>query len=85
MQVYVEMTPKGEGPVVALHVLAGVAVPEIAKLIDPLGATPPVEPVTVAVKVSDPPKVGLEVEVMATLGLPVETVVAVDEITAATG
>ena len=68
-----------------LHVDAGSAVPEMAKLIDPEGATPPLDPVTVPVKINEPPKVGLEIEVMVTLGVPLETAVAVKEVTAATG
>lgn len=68
-----------------MHEVAGVAVPEMAKLIDPNGATPPLDPVTVAVKVNEPPKVGLEIEVRDTLDVPLDTVVAVNEATAATG
>jgi len=52
---------------------------------DPVGAIPPADPVTVAVKVNDPPRVGVEIELMATLGVPVETEVAVEEVAAATG
>ena len=68
-----------------MQVDAGIAVPEIVKLVAPEGATPPVEPVTVAVKVNDPPKVGLGAEEIVTLGTPVLTVVALEEVTAATG
>jgi hypothetical protein len=68
-----------------LHVEAGIAVPEITKLVGPEGATPPIDPVTEAVKVNDPPKVGLGAEEIVTLGAPVLTVVALDEVTAATG
>lgn len=42
---------------------------EIAKLIAPVGATAPVVPVTVAVKSSDPPRIGVEVVLIATPGV----------------
>jgi len=71
--------------VLVLQVDAGLPVPEIAKFVVPLGATPPATPVTVAVKVNTPPKVGVRVEVIPTLGAPDETTVAFGEVTAATG
>jgi hypothetical protein len=71
--------------VVVLHDVAGVAVPEIAKLVVPEGAIPPLAPVTVPVKVNTPPKVGVEIDDMVTVGVPLETVVADDDETAATG
>lgn len=73
------------GPAAELQVGEGVAVPEIAKLSNPEGATPLIDPVTVAVNVTDPPKVGLGDEEMITVGTPEVIVVAVEEVTAATG
>ena len=62
-----------------MQVAAGVEVPLIAKLITPLGAAAPVAPVTVAVKRSEPPRVGVEVVLMATVGMALATRVLVDE------
>jgi hypothetical protein len=50
----------------------------------PLGATALVAPVTVAVKVTAPPKVAAPEAAMATVGVASETVVVVVEVTADT-
>ena len=57
----------------------GVGVPVIAKLIRPLGAAAPLDPVTVAVKSREPPRVGVELVLMATVGLTLATTVLVDD------
>jgi hypothetical protein len=65
--------------VVLAQVLAGVGTPEIAKLIEPVGAMAPVEPVTVAVNTSEPPRVGVEEVVIATTGVRGATAVVLAE------
>ena len=60
------------------------AVPDIAKVITPFGAAAPVVPVTVAVKITEPPRVGALEDVNTTLGVAVTTVVEPADATAAT-
>jgi hypothetical protein len=63
-----------------MHVLIP-AEPEIVKVTAPAGATALREPVTVAVKVTAPPKVKVEAEeVIAMVGAPSATVVEVEEL-----
>ena len=52
-------------------------------LTDPLGATAPVEPVTVAVKTSEPPKVGVEELAIVSVGVAGKTVVPLVELVTA--
>lgn len=78
------MTPTEIGPEVVLQVVAGLAVPEIAKLITPAGAAALALPVTVAVKVTEPPRVGVELLVRTTVGVAAATVVALVEATTPT-
>ena len=65
-------------PVVLAQVALGVGRPVMLKLITPLGARAPLDPVTVAVKSSWPPKVGLARVVIATTGVARATTVAVE-------
>ena len=60
------------------------ALPDIAKLMIPLGAVELVEPVTVAVKSTEPPRVGVVDALRPIVGVAVETVVVVVEALAAT-
>ena len=53
---------------------------EIAKFITPVGASAPVEPVTVAVNTSEPPRVGVEEVVIATTGVTGATALGDDEL-----
>ena len=62
-----------------LQVGVGVGVPVMTKFIAPLGAAAPLAPVTVALKSSEPPRVGVERVLMATVGATVATKVADDE------
>ena len=55
--------------VVLWQVAVGIGAPLTAKLITPLGAIAPLDPVTVAVKRSWPPKVGVARVEMATVGV----------------
>lgn len=57
----------------------GVGIPVMAKLITPLGAAAPLDPVSVAVKSSEPPSVGVERVLMARVGVAVAMTVLVDE------
>lgn len=78
------ITPNEVGPV-AFTQLVAPAVPEIAKVITPAGAAAFVVPVTVAVKVTAPPRVKVEAEELITIvGVPRATVVAVVELTVET-
>ena len=56
----------------------------MAKLITPAGATAVLTPVTVAVKVTEPPKVGVEVELKVIVGVAAATRVSLVEVTAPT-
>ena len=67
-------------PVVLAQVLAGVGFPVMLKLIEPVGASAPVEPVTVAVNTSEPPRVGVEEVVIATTGVTGATALGDDEL-----
>ena len=78
------MTPTEIGPDEVLQIAAGLAVPEIAKLITPAGAAALADPVTVAVKVTEPPRVGVEALVRTTVGVAAATVVEVVDATTPT-
>lgn len=58
--------------------------PAIEMLTDPLGATAPVEPTTVAIKTSEPPKVGVEELVIVSVGVIAKTDVPLVEVVTAT-
>ena len=75
-----EITPSEIGPVALLQIAAGAALPVRAKLITPAGARALLLPVTVAVKVMEPPKVGVEELVSTRVGVAGATTVALDEI-----
>jgi hypothetical protein len=60
------------------------ALPERAKFVTPEGAAAPLEPVTVAVKMTEPPRVGAPEEVSTTVGIIELTVVELVEATTAT-
>ena len=72
-------TPVLLAPVELVQVAVGVGTPLMAKPITPLGAAAPVDPVTVAVKRSEPPKVAVELVLMATVGITLATTVLVDD------
>lgn len=74
-------TPVAKEPL--LQVVAP-ALPEKLKLITPLGASALALPVATAVKVIEPPRVGLPVEVRTSVGVASAIVVELDEVTAAT-
>jgi hypothetical protein len=57
-------------------------VPLNPKVKIPVGATAPVDPATVAVKMTEPPRVMAPDELMDTAGAAFETRVVVDELTA---
>ena len=78
------MTPTEIGPEVVLQVVAGLALPEIANVITPAGAAAFALPVTVAVKVTEPPRVGVEVLVRTTVGVAAATTVEVVDATTPT-
>ena len=80
---YVAVIPAGTGPDVLAQVLAP-AVPPMVHVIVPLGATAFAEPVTTAVKVTIPPRVGVPEGVTTTVGVAGATKVVVDEAVAAT-
>ena len=77
------VTPKTVGPEVVLQILAP-ALPESAKFIVPRGAAPPVDPVTVAIKITELPRDGTVDAVRATVGVAELTVVVEVDATAAT-
>ena len=60
------------------------AVPEIDQLMVPLGATALVVPVTVAVKIVEPPREGVVVETRVAVAVAFATVVVEDEAVAET-
>ena len=60
------------------------AVPEMAKFIAPFGAAAFVVPVTAAVKITEPPRVGAPEELRTIVGIAELTVVELVEVTAAT-
>ena len=64
-----EITPIETGPVALLHVGVGFPGAVSAKLITPAGAAAFTLPVTVAVKVMEPPRVGVELLVNTTVGV----------------
>ena len=72
-------TPVLLAAVVLVQVAVGVGTPLIAKPITPVGATAPVVPVSVAVNTSEPPRVGVELVLMARVGATGETVLVVGE------
>ena len=74
-------TPVAKEPLLQL---VAPAVPEKLKLITPLGARALALPVATAVKVIEPPRVGVPVEVRTRVGVAGATVVDVLEVTAAT-
>jgi len=65
--------------VVLLQVGVGVGLPVMTKFMTPLGAVAPLDPVTVALKSSEPPRVGVERVLMATIGATAATKVADEE------
>jgi len=81
VQVYVVTIPTVLGPVLLAHE-ATPDVPASAKFKAPDGAAAPVDPATVAVKMTEPPKVSAPVELMDTAGAAFETSVVVEELTA---
>ena len=72
-------TPVLLAAVLLVQVAVGVGTPLMAKPITPVGATAPRVPVTVAIKSSEPPRVGVELVLMATVGATGETVLVVGE------
>ena len=62
-----------------MQVAVGVGRPLMAKPITPVGALAPVDPLTVAVKSREPPRVGVELVLMATVGVTLATTVLVDD------
>ena len=80
MQVYVETMPELFGPVVVGQDVSP-PVPDTDQLTAPYGATAPREPVTVAVYVIVPPKVGAFEAPITTVGVAIATVVEVVEAT----
>jgi hypothetical protein len=66
--------PFAVGPKLVVQVVAP-PVPEIVQVADPDGAAALAEPVTVAVKVIDPPRVGVPEGVTAIDGVAAETTV----------
>ena len=81
--VYVVIFPEMEGPVLEVHEFEP-PVPEIAQLRVPEGEVEPVAPVTVAVKVIFPPKVGEPDAITKIAGVYRETAVEVEEETKVT-
>ena len=75
--------PEGTGPDVLAQVLAP-PVPPIVHVTVPFGATAFAEPVTVAVKVTIPPSVGVPEGVTTTVGVAGATNVLVDDAVAVT-
>jgi hypothetical protein len=69
------MAPTDTGPLTEVQVVIP-ALPEINQLIAPTGATALAEPVIVAVKRIEPPRVGVLVEVRTLSGVARATVVA---------
>jgi len=76
-------TPETIGPVVVEQETT-LAVPEIDQLMVPLGATALVVPVTVAVKIVEPPREGVVVETRVAVAVAFATVVVEDEAVAET-
>jgi len=76
-------TPETIGPVVAEQETT-LAVPEILQAIVPLGATALVVPVTVAVKIVEPPREGVVVETRVDVAVAFATAVVEDEAVAET-
>jgi hypothetical protein len=79
----VVIMPTEVGPVVVEQLVAP-PVPESAKFITPLGATAFATPVTVAVKINEPPSTGAPEEARATVGEARATRVELLEAVAAT-
>ena len=77
------MLPDGLPPEVFEHEVIP-ADPVTSKIRLPEGATAPMLPVTVAVKIKDPPKTGAPETLRFTEGVALETVVVVEEAVAAT-
>ena len=82
MQVYVVTVPEDIGPVELEQELTP-PVPEIDQFKAPLGAAELFDPVTVSVKITDPPRVKAPDDDKATTGVAVATVVDEEEATAA--
>ena len=72
-------TPVALAPVVLAQLSVVESGSEIVKLTAPLGATAPVVPVTVALKISTPPRVGVDAVLIATAGVTAATVLVGDE------
>jgi hypothetical protein len=83
VQVNVEITPAEIGPVKGAHPVAP-PVPEIVQVANPAGATALADPVTVAVKITVPPRVGVPVGATTIVGVAGETTVEVEVTTEAT-
>ena len=77
------MIPETTGPV-ALEQEVAPAVPEIPHETAPLGGSALLEPITTAVKLIEPPRVGLPDALRKTRGVPRATVVEVEDDIAAT-
>ena len=77
------MIPETTGPVAPGQEVAP-AVPEIPHETAPLGGEALLEPITTAVKLIEPPRVGLPEALRKTRGIATETVVELEEEVAAT-
>ena len=78
-----ETTPTETGPVVDAQTVA-LPVPDTIHDITPAGATELVVPVTVAVKTTKPPRVGVLAELFVIVGVAFTTAVVEDEVVAET-
>ena len=83
VQVNVETTPAEVGPLEGAHPVAP-PVPEIVHVAKPAGDKALGDPVTVAVKITVPPRDGVPDAAIAIVGAVGETIVDVDEATTAT-
>ena len=83
VHVYVVTTPVVLGPVLLVQEVT-LAVPEIVQLSVPPGETAPVEPITVAVNITVPPRAGVPEDVTVTDGVAFATRVELEEATADT-
>lgn len=84
VQVYVVALPDGLAPTVEMQEFMS-AVPEILQFMAPPGAAALFDPVTIAVNVSVPPKVGVPEAETAIFGVARLTTVEFDDATAPTG
>jgi hypothetical protein len=78
VQINVAVIPEGTGPDVLAQAIAP-AVPPIVQVTVPFGATAFTEPVTVAVKVTIPPRVNVPDGVTTMVGVAAATTVVVED------